>query len=63
MAWSGSGSSYFDGVPAADLEVVRPDCYRTPDCTLHLAEAVTAIDRGARAVTTSSGRTGSGARL
>jgi nitrite reductase (NADH) large subunit len=50
-------SSYFDGVAAADLGLVGPECYSTPDCALHLAEAVTAIDRSARTVSTTSGRT------
>jgi nitrite reductase (NADH) large subunit len=48
-------SSYLDGVAAADLELAAPDCYRTPDCVLQLSEAVTAIDRGARTVSTTSG--------
>jgi nitrite reductase (NADH) large subunit len=50
-------SSYFDGASAADLDIVGDDCYGTPDCALHLAEAATAIDRAGRTVSTSSGRT------
>jgi nitrite reductase (NADH) large subunit len=49
-------SSYVDGGSAAELDVVAEGCYDTPDCALHLGEAVTAIDRGARTVTTSRGR-------
>ncbi|SHH44500.1 nitrite reductase (NADH) large subunit [Jatrophihabitans endophyticus] len=50
-------SSYFDGVDAAALDVVAADCYDHPARSLHLAEAVVAIDRDARAVTTDRGRT------
>lgn len=48
-------SSYFDGVAAADLDVVAEGCYDTAGYTLRLDEAVTAIDRAARTVTTSRG--------
>ena len=48
-------SSYFDGVAAADLDVVADGCYDTAGYTLRLDEAVTSIDRGARTVTTSRG--------
>jgi nitrite reductase (NADH) large subunit len=48
-------SSYFDGAAAADLDVVAEGCYDTAGYTLRLDEAVTAIDRGARTVTTSRG--------
>jgi nitrite reductase (NADH) large subunit len=48
-------SSYFDGVAAADLDVVADGCYDTAGYMLHLDESVTAIDRGARTVTTSRG--------
>jgi nitrite reductase (NADH) large subunit len=49
-------SSYFEGVAAADLDVVAEGCYDSGGYTLHLDEAVTAIDRAARTVTTSRGR-------
>ena len=49
-------SSYFDGADAASLDLVAADCYGTEDYALHLGEAVTAIDRGAATVTTSTGR-------
>jgi nitrite reductase (NADH) large subunit len=49
-------SSYFDGVSAAELDVVADGCYDDPACTLHLGEVVTDIDRLARTVTTSRGR-------
>src|SRR5690242_10116177 len=45
-------SSYFDGASAEDLDLVAPGLYDPPDCALHLDEAVTAIDRVARTVTT-----------
>jgi nitrite reductase (NADH) large subunit len=48
-------SSYFDGVAAAGLDVVAEGCYDTAGYTLRLDEAVTAIDRAARTVTTSRG--------
>ncbi len=48
-------SSYFDGVTAADLDVVAEGCYDSGGYALHLDEAVTAIDRAARTVTTSRG--------
>jgi nitrite reductase (NADH) large subunit len=48
-------SSYFDGAAAADLDVVADGCYDTAGYTLRLDEAVTAVDRGARTVTTSRG--------
>jgi nitrite reductase (NADH) large subunit len=49
-------SSYFDGVAAADLDVVAEGCYDSGGYALHVDEAVTAIDRSARTVTTSRGR-------
>jgi len=49
-------SSYFDRVSAAELDLVPPGCYGTDGYALHLAEAVTAVDRAARTVTTSRGR-------
>jgi nitrite reductase (NADH) large subunit len=49
-------SSYFEGAAAADLDVVAEGCYDSGGYTLHLDEAVTAIDRAARTVTTSRGR-------
>ncbi|MGH3246546.1 MAG: nitrite reductase large subunit NirB, partial [Trebonia sp.] len=48
-------SSYFDGAAAADLDLVAEDCYDTAGYTLRLDEAVTAVDRAARTVTTSRG--------
>jgi len=45
-------SSYFDGASAEDLDLVAPGLYDSPDCALYLDEAVTAIDRVARTVTT-----------
>jgi nitrite reductase (NADH) large subunit len=50
-------SSYFDGATAADLDLVPGGCYGAGGYELHLGEAATAIDRGARTVTTGSGRT------
>jgi nitrite reductase (NADH) large subunit len=49
-------SSYLDGASAADLDVVAEGCYDLDDYTLHLDEAVTSIDRSARAVVTGRGR-------
>ena len=49
-------SSYFDGVTAAELDVVAPGCYESSGYVLHLDEAVTGIDRAARTVTTNRGR-------
>src|ERR1700674_3701300 len=49
-------SSYFDGVTAAELDVVAAGCYETSGYLLHLDEAVTGIDRAARTVRTSRGR-------
>jgi nitrite reductase (NADH) large subunit len=48
-------SSYFEGADAADLDVVAQGCYEGNGYTLRLGEAVTAIDRAARTVTTSRG--------
>ncbi|WP_308222858.1 nitrite reductase large subunit NirB [Frankia sp. AgPm24] len=50
-------SSCFDGVDPRDLDLVADDCYDGQDYVLHLAESVVALDRGARTVTTSRGRT------
>ena len=50
-------SSYFDGVSAEDLDVVATGCYDEQSYALHLDELVTGIDRTARTVTTSRGRT------
>ena len=49
-------SSYFEGAAAADLDLVAEGCYDTDGYTLHLDEAVTAIDRAASTVITSRGR-------
>jgi nitrite reductase (NADH) large subunit len=49
-------SSYFDGVSAAELDLVDPACYDGRTCTLHFGETATAIDRAARTVTTGRGR-------
>ena len=49
-------SSYFDGADAASLNVVAEGCYDHDRCVLNLDEAVTAIDRDGRIVTTSQGR-------
>jgi nitrite reductase (NADH) large subunit len=49
-------SAYFDGTAPADLSVVPEDWYGTEGYELHLGEAVTAIDRTGRVVTTSRGR-------
>jgi nitrite reductase (NADH) large subunit len=48
-------SSYFDGVAAEELDLVPDDCYGVGGCELRLGESVTAIDRAARTVRTSSG--------
>ncbi len=50
-------SSYFDGVDAAELDLVAPGCYDEDGYALHLGETATAIDRAGRTVTTSRGRT------
>ena len=50
-------SSYLDGATADDLDLVPAGCYGADGYELHLGEAVTAIDRAARTVATSSGRT------
>ncbi|SQD97902.1 MULTISPECIES: nitrite reductase large subunit NirB [unclassified Parafrankia] len=50
-------SSYFDGVSAAELDLVAAGTYDSPHATLHLDESVAAIDRAASTVTTSRGRT------
>jgi nitrite reductase (NADH) large subunit len=49
-------SSYFDGVDAADLDVVADGCNDLEGYALHLDEAVTSIDRSAKTVATSQGR-------
>src|SRR5215831_18384135 len=49
-------SSFFDGVTAGELDLVADDCYGTGGYDLHLGEAAVAIDRAARTVTTSTGR-------
>jgi nitrite reductase (NADH) large subunit len=49
-------SSYFDGAGPVDLDLVPDGCYGAGGYELHLDESVTAIDRAARAVTTSRGR-------
>jgi nitrite reductase (NADH) large subunit len=49
-------SSYFDGVAAADLDLVPSGCY-DDQCVLHLAESVVSIDRVGRTVKTSEDRT------
>ncbi|HVT70899.1 MAG TPA: nitrite reductase large subunit NirB [Trebonia sp.] len=50
-------SSYFDGAAPADLDLVPEGCYGTGGYELCLGEAATAVDRAARTVTTSRGRT------
>ncbi len=50
-------SSYFDGIAPEDLDLVPEDCYGTGGYELHLGEAAVAIDRAARTVRTSRGRT------
>jgi nitrite reductase (NADH) large subunit len=50
-------SSYFDGIAPEDLDLVPEDCYGTGGYKLHLDEAAVAIDRAARTVRTSRGRT------
>jgi nitrite reductase (NADH) large subunit len=50
-------SSLFDGVPAEELDLVPEGCYGNGGYELHLGEAAAAIDRAARTVTTTSGRT------
>jgi nitrite reductase (NADH) large subunit len=49
-------SSYFDGVTAAELDVVAPGCYDDERYALHLGEAAVGIDRTQRTVETSRGR-------
>jgi nitrite reductase (NADH) large subunit len=49
-------SSYFDGVSAAELDVVATGCYDQAGYALHLDEAVVGVDRAGRTVTTSRGR-------
>jgi nitrite reductase (NADH) large subunit len=49
-------SSYFDGVSAAELDLVAEGCYDAPGYALQLDEAATAIDRAARTVRTSRGQ-------
>lgn len=50
-------SSYFEGKRAEDLSLVPEGFFeQDDDCTLHLAEAATSIDRAARTVTTTTGR-------
>ena len=48
-------SSYFNGVTADELDLVPDGCYGRGAYELRLGEAVTAIDRAARTVTTSVG--------
>ena len=50
-------SSFFDGVTAGELDLVPDGCYETGGYELRLGEAVTAIDRAARTVSTSAGQT------
>jgi nitrite reductase (NADH) large subunit len=50
-------SSYFDGAAPGDLDLVPDGCYGAGGYELRLGEAVTGIDRAARAVLTSRGRT------
>jgi len=49
-------SSYFDGVPAAELDLVEDGCYDGRTRVLCLDEAVVEVRRDARIVTTSQGR-------
>ena len=48
-------SSYFEGAAAADLDLVAEGCYDSVGYTLHLDEAVIAVDRATSTVTTSRG--------
>lgn len=50
-------SSYFDGAGADSLDLVPDGCYDGHGYVLRLGEAVIAVDRTARTVTTSRGRT------
>jgi nitrite reductase (NADH) large subunit len=50
-------SSYFDGTTAEGLDLVPHGCYGNRGYELRLDEAVTGIDRAARAVVTSRGVT------
>jgi nitrite reductase (NADH) large subunit len=50
-------SSYFDGAAPEDLDLVPEGCYGTGGYELHMSEAAVGIDRAARTVTTSRGRT------
>ncbi|CUU57616.1 nitrite reductase (NADH) large subunit [Parafrankia irregularis] len=50
-------SSYFDGASPQSLDLVASGCYDGHGYRLHLDEAVIAVDRAARTVTTSHGRT------
>ncbi|MCU1656883.1 MAG: nitrite reductase large subunit [Pseudonocardiales bacterium] len=49
-------SSYFDGTPVEELDVVADGCYDAEHYALHLDESVDSIDRSGRTVTTSRGR-------
>jgi nitrite reductase (NADH) large subunit len=49
-------SSCFDGAAPADLDLVPDGCYGADGYRLLLDEAVTSVDRAARTVTTSRGR-------
>jgi nitrite reductase (NADH) large subunit len=50
-------SSYFDGADAESLDLVPDDCYGAGGYELCLGEAVVSIERAARTVRTSLGRT------
>lgn len=50
-------SSYFDGADAASLDLVAEGCYAEAGCVLHLGEGAAQIDRAARSVLTTAGRT------
>jgi nitrite reductase (NADH) large subunit len=50
-------SSYFDGADPGELDLVPEGWYGASGYELHLGETVTAINREARTVTTSRGRT------
>jgi nitrite reductase (NADH) large subunit len=49
-------SSYFDGVSGEQLDVVAEGCYDDAHYALHLDETVVGIDREARSIRTSRGR-------
>jgi nitrite reductase (NADH) large subunit len=50
-------TSFFSGKSVEDLSLVGPGFFDKHGIAIHFAEAATAIDRGAKTVTTSTGRT------